>query len=90
MEQDGEAALEFLTNYSVLTANATVEEWKELGQFLLVKYIDGNVKREVNGEFLRNAYGNPASPDFPGYSDSWKKQVIQDTGDKLLVPGDGH
>ena len=28
-------------------------------------------------------------PRQPGYSDSWKKSVEQDTGDKLLVPADG-
>ena len=27
----------------------------------------------------------------PGYPDAWKKSVIQDTGNKLLVPaGEGH
>ncbi len=35
--------------------------------------------------------GNPVMPLQPGYSDAWKKSVIQDTGNKLLVPaGTGH
>jgi len=86
METNEESALEILTEYSVSTANNTVKEWKKLGEFLLVKYIDGNIKKENNGVFEKNPYGNPANPDQPGYPDSWKKQVIEDTGDKLMVP----
>jgi dipeptidase len=86
MKDDKEAAIEFLTDYSVSAGNQTVKEWKQLGEFLLVKYIDGNIKKESDGVFERNAYGYPASPDQPGYPDSWKKKVIKDTGNKLLMP----
>ncbi len=87
METDEESAIEFITDYSVDAGNSTVKAWKELGEFLLVKYIDGNIKKEENGIFKRNPYGNPASPDQPGYPDSWKKRIIEDTGEKLLIPG---
>jgi dipeptidase len=90
MENDRQTAIDFITDYSVNAANNTVQQWKQLGEFLLVKYIDGNIKKEEKGVFLTNPYGNPASPDQPGYPDSWKKEVIRDTGDKLLVPGNGH
>ena len=84
-------ALEYLTDYSVNMGNYTFMRWKELGQYLLVKYIDGNVKKEAGGKFLRNEYGYPANPDQPGYPDFWKKAVIKDTGDKLLETGEkGH
>ncbi len=89
-EKDKKAALDYLTDYSIWAAQYTFERWKELGQFLLVKYLDGNVKKEKDGKFVRNEYGYPASPDFPGYPDNWKKNVIKDTGDKLLTPGDSH
>ena len=56
-----------------------------------MKYIDGNIKKEKNGKFERNSWGYPLMPFQPGYSDAWKKSVIQETGDKLLVPaGSGH
>ena len=87
---DTESAIRFITDYSVNTANRTVEQWKKLGEYLLVKYMDGNIKKEKDGVFERNPYGVPANPLQPGYPDLWKKQVIQDTGDKLLVPGNGH
>jgi dipeptidase len=80
-----EMAREFITDFSVRTAESTVSKWRELGEFLLVKYMDGNIKKEINGEFLRNEYGYPANPNFPGYPDSWKRILIEETGDKLRV-----
>lgn len=89
-KEDPVKARAFITNYSVNAANHTVAVWKELGQYLLVKYLDGNVKIEENGQFKRNSNGYPVSPAFPGYSEGWKREVVRDTGDKLLVPGGGH
>ncbi len=80
-----ELAREFLTDFSVSTAENTVKSWRELSEFLLVKYIDGNIKKEKNGVFLRTKEGYPEAPHQPGYSDKWKQILIDDTGDKLLV-----
>jgi len=85
-EKDSTLALEFITDYSCNTGDYTVKRWSELGDFLLVKFLDGNVKQEKEGEFLRNPWGYPQSPSFPGYQDAWKKEVIENTGDKLLYP----
>ena len=80
-------ALAFLTKYSVNTANALVARWQKLFEFLVVKYIDGNIKQEKNGEFIWNEYNAaPARVGNPQYPDWWKKDVIEATGDKLLVP----
>ncbi|MHC1704887.1 MAG: dipeptidase [Tenuifilaceae bacterium] len=85
-ESNPKLANEFLTDYSVNMANYTVKRWQELSNWLLVKYIDGNVKKEVDGKFIRNPWGYPVSPSHKGYPESWKKTVIDETGDKLLVP----
>jgi dipeptidase len=85
-ETDPQLAREFLTDYSVNMGNYTVKRWKELGEFLLVKYLDGNRKQEENGRFLRNPWGYPQPPSFPGYSDQWKDRVIKDTGDRFVYP----
>jgi dipeptidase len=82
-ETDPSLAREFITDYSVNAANNTVDRWKELGDFLLVKFLDGNVKQEKDGELLRNPWGYPLPPRFPGYPDSWKKNVSDDAGEKL-------
>ncbi len=84
---DPARARQELTMYSGRTAQNTVDRWRKLGEFLLVKYLDGNVKKEKDGEFLRNPWGYPQSPAFPGYPDEWKKEVIDQSGDKLKMPG---
>lgn len=83
---DQEKARQQLTMYCNMTAQTTVDRWRTLGEFLLVKYLDGNVKKEKNGILLRNPWGYPQSPSFPGYSDEWKQKVIEQTGDKLKLP----
>jgi dipeptidase len=85
-ETDPKLANEFLTDYSVNTANATVQRWQELSNWLLVKYIDGNVKKEKDGQFLRNPWGDPVSPSQPTYPDYWYRTIIDQTKDKFLVP----
>jgi hypothetical protein len=79
-------ALDFITDFSCNTGNQVIERWQELGEFLLVKYLDGNMKQEKDGEFSRNPYGYPLPPKFPGYPDSWKKQVIDETKERFVYP----
>lgn len=85
-QSEPKLAVEFLTDYSVNTANSTVSKWNELSNWLLVKYIDGNVKKEKDGQFIRNQWEFPVSPSQPEYPDYWKKTIIDQTGDKFLEP----
>jgi dipeptidase len=90
-ETNPDLGREFITNYSVNMGNYTVQRYKELGQFLLVKYIDGNIKKEENGVFLRSEDGYPLGPDQPGYSEQWKDIVVKDAGKNLRMPnGNAH
>jgi dipeptidase len=75
----------YLTEKTAERANGTVKEWNKLFEYLLVKFIDGNIKKEENGGFKRNEYGFPVGPMQPGYNETWKKQVIQSNGDVLFV-----
>ena len=79
-------ARDYLTKYSLTTAQSTFAQWKKLSEYLLVKYMDGNIKNEKAGKFVTSEDGYPAGPRQPGYDDKWKKSVIEDTGNKLLVP----
>ena len=76
-------AVALLTDFAAKSAANTVNRWKQLDNYLLVKYLDSNIKQEENGEFLRNGHGYPAKPKQPGYPDSWKKKVIEDTGNRF-------
>ncbi len=88
-ENDVWKARGYLTDYSLKAARNTFDSWKLLSEYLLVKYIDGNIKKEKDGKFLRTEDNYPTMPSQPGYNDAWKKSVIQDTGKKLLVPAGG-
>ena len=73
-----EEAIAFLTDYSSKSGQNTVRRWKELDNFLLVKYLDSNIKQEENGKFIDNGHGYPAKPKQAGYPDSWKKRVVEE------------
>ena len=85
-KKDPELARDFLTDFSVKMGNYTVQRWEELFRFLMVKYMDGNRKKEVDGEFLTNTYGRYPIVEHPEYPDWWKKLLIEQTGERFLVP----
>jgi dipeptidase len=66
-------ALDYLTEFSCSTAENTVARWRTLGQDLLVKYMDGNVKTEL-GEVTH-----------PKYPDSWYRRIAAERGEILKV-----
>lgn len=78
-------AIKFLTWFSTTTADQATARWKKLGEYLLVKYMDGNVKKEENGQFKQNGYGLSEYPDFPGYDEEFYRNIIKSAGDKLKV-----
>ena len=81
---DPQQAVAQLTEFSNWAGHNTVEQWRDFGNYLLVRYLDSNIKQvDENGEFLRNGYGYPVRPMQPGYPDSWKRSVIEATGDRF-------
>lgn len=85
-KSDPDAAREYITNFSVDLGNNIVKRWNEFSNWLLVKYIDGNIKPEENGQFKRNDWGYPAAPLQPEMPNEWKKTIIDETGSKFEVP----
>ena len=85
--EEPQKAIACLTEFSNWAGHYTVEKWRDLSNYLLVKYLDSNVKQvDEEGHFLRNDYGYPLKPKQPGYPDSWKKQVIDATGERFRRP----
>ncbi|MCQ2341883.1 MAG: C69 family dipeptidase [Paludibacteraceae bacterium] len=66
---------EFLTRYSIAQAEESTAAWKELGIYLMTKYLDGVERREENGQFLRNEWGNPESPNRLSYSKPYLQTI---------------
>ena len=84
-EQSQPEAVHFLTQYSNNLVKEGVAEWKKLGEYLMVKYIDGVIKKEENGRFKRNEHGLPASPTRAGYSNEYYRKIVDQSGDKYRV-----
>lgn len=83
--KDPAKAVNFLTWYSSTTADEATARWKNLGEYLVVKYMDGNVKKEKDGKFEYNQYGLPAFPDQPGYDEEYYRSIVKAAGDRLKV-----
>ncbi|MFA5741222.1 MAG: C69 family dipeptidase [Bacteroidales bacterium] len=88
-KRDPLEARRFLTDYSLRTASDLFKRWQELDIYLLVKYMDGNIKRQnPDGSFATNGHSDsiPPAPVYGGYNQRWKEAVVKDTGEKLLAP----
>jgi len=66
-------ALDYLTNYSVDAGDSTVKRWRSLGESLIYKYLDGNVKTQLG------------KVTHPGYPKSWYRRIVDETGDHFRV-----
>lgn len=78
----------YLNEYSASNSASYVKEYKNLGDYLLVKYLDGNRKKTAeDGSFLRTPEGMPQSPDFTGYDERYYRSIVTDPegGERLKV-----
>lgn len=78
-------ATRLLNKYCSDEANAASDRYYKLGIYLLVKYNDGNVKREKDGKFERTEWGVPASPRQPRYSEDFYRAIVNQRGDALKL-----
>lgn len=78
-------AIAFLTAYSTEEAQFAFDRWKKLGEFLTIKYMDGVVRKEKDGQFIRNEHGGPSSPQRVGYPQNYYEKVAKETGDKYKI-----
>ena len=72
-ESDKNKLIEYLTNYSVKQGEKAVDQWRELGFFLITKYNDGYVKDKNN------------KIESKGYPDKWNRRVIKTEGEKHKI-----
>ncbi len=62
-------AREYLTSYAATRTEQTMDRWKDLGQELIVKYLDGNV-RDERGKVTH-----------PGYPQCWYRSIARESGE---------
>lgn len=76
-------AVAYLTDYSIAQAQKATQEWKLLGEYLIVKYMDGAVKKEKDGKFIYSEYGDSQYPNRPKYNDGFMKRIMDEKGEWL-------
>jgi hypothetical protein len=58
----------------VAAGERVTRRWRRLGEELLVKYLDGNVKNEKR------------EATHPRYPDDWYQRIVDERGDELRQP----
>jgi dipeptidase len=83
--QNPDAARKQLNAYSARASHEVCQEWNHLFEYLLVKYHDGNIKKEENGKFQTNGAEKPQCvfPDQPRWPDNWYRMIVRDCGNNI-------
>ena len=85
-ETNAERLVAFANEFSNKQAERMFNSWKKLSEYLLVKYMDGNIKKtNENGNFITTPYGpgRIEMPDMPPYPEFWYKKIVEDCGDNI-------
>ncbi|MCM1168639.1 MAG: C69 family dipeptidase [Bacteroides sp.] len=83
-ETDNARLVAFANQFSNAKAEFMFNSWKKLSEYLLVKYIDGNVKKtNANGNFTTTPYGHMEMPEWPPYPEFWYRKIVEDCGDNI-------
>ncbi len=83
--KDLAAASVHLNNLTDVAAENVTKRYKDLGDYLFVKFLDGNIKKEKDGQFERSADGMPVQPTFGGYNERYFRSIVNDAGERLKV-----
>lgn len=84
-QKNPDEAKAFLTNYTNMTAQSTFDTWKRLGEFIIVKYADGVIRKMKDGKFERNSIGQSAGVIRPGYPKEFLEEYVKQTGERYKV-----
>lgn len=83
--KDFASASEQLNSLTDRAAENVTKRYKDLGDYLFVKFLDGNIKKEKDGKFERSADGMPVQPTFGGYNERYFRSIVNDAGERLKV-----
>ena len=81
-------ALASMTEFCSSRSQYLFEQWKKMENYVLVKYMDGNVKRQnLDGSFKDNGAGVniPESPEHPKFRERWLRSIVKDHGEVIKV-----
>ena len=64
-----------LTSYSCSQAENLVSDWQRLYIYLVTKFIDGQERKEENGQFKRNPYGQSTGPNRISFPEPFLRTI---------------
>lgn len=73
-EQSPQLAVDYLSDYSARQGEMVLGRWRQLGEHLMWKYVDGNV-RDTQGHVQH-----------PKYSEAWYRAIVRDAGPRVRLP----
>lgn len=74
------------TEEGAAIAKEATDAYRDLAQYLLVKFMDGNVKKQdADGNFLTSPHGRLVTPDQAPYNEGYLKNIVERTGDRFAV-----
>lgn len=79
---EAQTQLQDMTNY---WAERVTTDYKTLGDYLLVKYLDGNIKKEHDGKFSLTPEGLAEYPTFGGYNHRYYRSIVEENGEHFRV-----
>lgn len=88
LKQNSADCHKFLTDYSVSTAQDMLARWKELGEYLIVKFNDQVVKKEKDGRYELTEDGICVAPERPGFPAQYRATIVKHTGSKYEYPAE--
>jgi dipeptidase len=86
MQRDRSTAIAHLTDYSCKIGDQMVKRWRQMAYHMIVKYNDGVIRLEENGQYLRNSSGFRPRLSRPGMSEKVRRRIHQSTGTRFEVP----
>lgn len=83
---DPEICQQLTQDLADIWAERATTEYKKLGDYLFVKFMDGNIKKtDENHNFMKSEYGLPVYPNFGGYDERYFRSIVDDAGPRLRV-----
>ncbi len=85
-DKNADEQRKILTETSHQLANNATARFFELNDFLTIKFLDGNIKRQnPDGSFKRTETGLPAQPEYGGYNERYFRSIVNENGERLKV-----
>lgn len=85
-------AVKAMTTFSINEADALFAKWDNLDKYLLVKYLDGNIKKQnPDGSFVsyKGRDWTTVSPNCKGLSEAYKRAIVEERGDLMRLRDTG-